>query len=92
MAIDRFSNVTVNSAAMLAILGVMRAKDYDLSCGKSTTVRILKNNLAYDAPAYSIDEANKLFERYGGVETSAFLYAIGQASRNEVNRLGNVTP
>jgi hypothetical protein len=85
MAIERRVMYTMNAEALaiLAVLGIERAKDYDQYCGKATTVTFLKNNLAYTVPWYEIDEAKKLFERYEGIDYSAFLYALGNESLDD---------
>ncbi len=87
MAIERFAhNMNAESAALLSILGVHCAKEYDQYCGKATTVTFLKNNLAYDVPWYQIKEAEKLFGKYAGMEYSEFLYALGIRSGDDAQR------
>jgi 20S proteasome alpha/beta subunit len=85
MAIERrvIYGMNAETLALLSILGVERAKDYDQYCGKATTVTFLKNNLAYTVPPYEIEEAKKLFDKYEGIDYSAFLYAIGKDFFNE---------
>jgi 20S proteasome alpha/beta subunit len=84
MAIQyRAVNMDVQSAAILAILGVAQAKEHDTDCGKNTTVTFLKNNLAYTMRPYQVEEAEKLFNRYAGIEYSAFVYALGNESLDD---------
>lgn len=67
----------VAMVALLSILAINRAKEYDQFSGKSTSVVCLKDNLAYHVPWYLIAEAEKLFARYSGIEGSAFRFALG---------------
>jgi hypothetical protein len=84
MAIQyRAVNMDVQSASILAVLGVMQAKEHDQDCGKNTTVTFLKDNLAYTVPPYRIEEAEKLFDQYAGIEYSGFLYALGKQSGDD---------
>lgn len=77
--------------ALLSILAVNRAKEYDQYCGKSTSVICLKDNLAYSIPWYLVAEAEKLFMRYSGIEGSAFQYAIGRESGDEEQRPNKIS-
>jgi hypothetical protein len=84
MAIQyRAVNMDAQSAAVLAVLGVMQAKEHDQDCGKNTTVTFLKENATYTVPWYRIEEAEKMFRRYAGIEYSAFLYALGGRSGDD---------
>jgi 20S proteasome alpha/beta subunit len=83
---NRALHMDAQSAAVLAVLGVMRAKDYDQNCGKSTTVVFLKGNLAYTVPPYLVEEAEGLFAQYVGIEYGALFYALGMPNANEANR------
>jgi len=77
MAIQhRAVNLNAETAAILAAFGVAQAKEYDGYCGKSTTITFLKNNIAYEVPPYEIDEAEHLFQTYGGIEYSSLLFAL----------------
>jgi ATP-dependent protease HslVU (ClpYQ) peptidase subunit len=87
MAIERrIGSMNAESAALLAILGVGLAKEHDEYCGKQTTVTFLKNNLAYTVLPYNIEKAERLFQRYAGIEHSAFFYALGQQSSDAPER------
>jgi 20S proteasome alpha/beta subunit len=83
--------MNAEAAALLAILGVERAKQYDSYCGKDTTVTFLKNNLAFTVPPYEVTAANDLFERYAGIEYGAFLYALGKESLDDGQRPQRLT-
>jgi hypothetical protein len=86
MAIQyRAINMDVQSAAILAILGVAQAKEHDTDCGKNTTVTFLKNNLAYRMRPHQVVEAEKLFNQYAGIEYSAFVYALGSESFDDLD-------
>lgn len=73
----------VELAAMLAILGVMRAKEFDINCGNGTYVLCLRDNATYRVPWYRVEEVEKLFHRYSGIEYSAFQYATGHQLTSE---------
>jgi hypothetical protein len=84
MAIEhRAINLNAERAAILAVLGVAQAKEYDGYCGKSTTVTFLKNNLAYEVPWYEIKAVEELFQTYAGIEYSSLIYALANESVNE---------
>jgi hypothetical protein len=92
MAIQRRTvHVNVQGAATLAIMGAMQAREYDQDCGKSTTVTILKDNRTHTVDWYLIEEAEKLFDKYAGIDHSAFLYAIGIESLDEGKRTRRLT-
>jgi len=78
--------ISVETAALLAIRGVMEATEHDQYCGKSTMVTCLKKNLAYSIPWYHIKKAEELFGRYAGIEHSAFLYALGREAGDDAKR------
>ncbi|HTX35140.1 MAG TPA: hypothetical protein VME43_08965 [Bryobacteraceae bacterium] len=83
---NRALYMDAQSAAILSVLGVTLAKEYDQDCGKGTMVVFLKDNLAYTVPPYLVQEAEKLFARYAGIEHSAFLYALGKQAPDDLKR------
>jgi len=83
---NRAFHMDAQSGAVLAVLGVMQAKEWDTECGKGTTVVFLKDNLAYAVPPYLIEEADELFSRYAGIEQSAFRHALGIEAPDDTKR------
>lgn len=73
----RILNPNWEKAVLLAALGVKRAKEYDHYSGSGTTIVCLKDNVAYGIPWYRISQADKIFDRYSGIEHSAFQYVLG---------------
>lgn len=87
MAIEhRSADLPVETAAILAVWGVMEARNFDLYCGRSTALTFLKQNLAYTVPPYSIKKIEGLHEEYSGIEQSALLYAVGQRRADDAKR------
>lgn len=92
MALEsRYLCTDVETAVLLSVLAVARAKEYDQDCGKGTQVVCLKDNLIYDVPWYLISEAEKLMNKYAGIEQSAFQYAIGVKSADENRRTSKIS-
>lgn len=91
MAIERHVyDLSAQNAAILAVLGVMRAKEYDNYCGKSTMVTIVKENRTYTVPWYLIEQAEKLFRKYAGYDHSAFVHALASERLEDSKRLQNL--
>lgn len=92
MAIEnRTASMDSEHAAVLSVLGVMQAKEYDQDCGKSTSVTFLKNNLAHTVPRHLVQEAEGLFQRYAGIEYSAFVHALGSELADDPKRPRNLS-
>ncbi len=86
----RAISLDTEQTALLAILGVTRAKQYDHYSGKGTTVVCLMDNLAQDIPWYRVEEAEKLFNRFEGIEHGAFQYVLGNRFLDEEGHVEKV--
>lgn len=84
-------DLSAQNAAILAVLGVMRAKEYDNYCGKSTMITFVKKNRTYTVPSYLIEQAEKLFRRYAGYDHSSFAHALAKERLEDAKRLQNLT-
>jgi ATP-dependent protease HslVU (ClpYQ) peptidase subunit len=92
MAVQRYAiNLGAQSAALLAVLGVMQAREYDNYCGKGTSVTFIKENRTYTLPWFQIEEAEKLFRKYAGFDHSAFVHAVVSDQTEDPKRVQNLS-
>jgi len=73
----RIIHPKIEAAVLLAVRGVVEAKRFDQYCGQSTTIVCLHNNLSHHIPWYLIEPAEKLFDKYAGIEQSTFQLVLG---------------
>jgi 20S proteasome alpha/beta subunit len=79
----RIIHPNIEAAVLLAIRGVLEAKRFDQYCGQSTTVVCLYKNGAHHIPWYIIEPAEKLFDKYAGIEQSTFQLVLGHFAQDE---------
>jgi hypothetical protein len=72
----RYAMADTNMSIVLAILAVHNAREYDHYCGKGTAVVCLHNDLAYNISPGLVVAAEKLLDKYLGIEYSSFHYAL----------------
>jgi hypothetical protein len=91
MALEaRSISPNVELGILLAILGVARAREYDIHSGKGTHIVCLRDNITHIVPWFRVNQVEELFRRYAGIEFSAFQYATGHRMTSEGQHPGKI--